>query len=208
MPFLASRTVRSGTFLTRTTRPFITAVGTVVLSAVTASTLSALPPPRSCNTRTFTVDRMLLHAVASLPMQWRSPKAISHELIRASFIPLVGESVPVLMTVTPANPIGGVDSLSVTIQVTQTGDYVQVGTDKPQVVNSPSLAWPYDVYYPIGGSTTRTITLTTNYVPADTVVRIYACPSGVDPSVSSNWSVVQSVTVHPLGWSGGSPVGK
>jgi hypothetical protein len=112
--------------------------------------------------------------------------------------PMVGQSVPMFMSVSPSNAVGGVDTLSVTVKVSQVGDCVQLGTDTPSLVNPPCSNWPYNISYPFGGSDTRTVTLTTNPVSTSHTIKIYACRSGVDASNPANWSLVQSVTILPL----------
>lgn len=146
-------------------------------------------------------NRMLVQTVASMPTKWMSPLVTMRmRPMGRAFAPLTGQTIPILMVPTPINAIGGVDSVSVAIAVDQTGDSIQVGTDSPSLLTSPSSAWPYDLSYPSGGSTTKTITLTTHAVTTSTVVTIYACPSGVDSSNPANWSYATTVTVRPVGW--------
>jgi hypothetical protein len=109
-----------------------------------------------------------------------------------------GSTLPIFMSVSPQTVIGGIENLSVTIQVDQTGDSIQLGTDKPWLLNSPSLNWPHSISFPNGGSTTKTVTLTTNLTSSSQSVTLYACRSGVDASNPENWTVVKTISIIPI----------
>ena len=161
----------------------------------TASAASGLPmatPPQN-------YFAAFLQSVTRAQLSQYSPLLAELDRINSGVLtPMIGQSVPMFMSLTPQNAIGGIDKISVTISVSQAGDCVQLGTDCPWLLNSPSCSWPYNVAFPLGGSNTRTVTLSTNPVSASQGVKIYACRSGVDASNPANWSVVQTVTILPL----------
>src|SRR5690242_17217804 len=66
---------------------------------------------------------------------------------RAAARRMIGQCVPIGMTVTPQSNGSGGTNLAVTVQVDQTGDYIQVGTDHPEIVNSPTGSWPFTMSY-------------------------------------------------------------
>ena len=113
-------------------------------------------------------------------------------------VPTAGMTAPIFMAVTPDVAVGGVDTLTVTIRVDQVGDSIQLGTDKPWLLNSPSLDWPHIVPFPPGSATTRTLTLSTNLTSSNSSVTLYACRNGVDASNPANWSVVKTIMVAPI----------
>jgi hypothetical protein len=177
-----------------------TAMFAGIFSLAVAGAPGALPAPRSGSRASVqSLDRSLFQAVVVQPLRWLSPGlASSRKSVAASFRPVSGETIPLFIAVNPSSITGGSGSVTVTVQVGQTGGNVQVGTTNPTALNSPSQSWPYTLSFPSGGSTTRTITVTTNQVSSSTGVTIYACPSGVDASNPANWSCSTTVTVNPV----------
>jgi hypothetical protein len=132
------------------------------------------------------------------PALWRSTGwTRTHPLLSARFSPLTGETLPLLITASPQSATGGVDPVSISVRVGQTGGSIQIGTTQPLLLNSPSQSWPHVLSYPSGGPTTRTITVSTNPVTVPTVTTVFACPSGVDASNPANWTVSAVVTILP-----------
>lgn len=113
--------------------------------------------------------------------------------------PFVGDVIPIVLSAEVPPGSAGTCTVSVSIQVNQVGDAIQIGCDQPSLVNSPSNSWPYVYSYASGTSTTRTFTFTTNYMAQNTTVHVYACPTGVDSSVSSNWSVSKTIILPASG---------
>lgn len=94
--------------------------------------------------------------------------------------------------------VGGVGSITCSITVDAVplgGTTVQVGTDHPSVIISPSGSWPYGLVYVGGGSNVASFVITTQGVSADTQITVYACESGVDISNPANWRVTGTITV-------------
>jgi hypothetical protein len=172
--------------------------GTLVIAAAVRPIASEASGPSTVTVRPTSVAYFLQSLTRPQISQFSSIFSDLDRISGGVISPMIGQSVPMFMSVCPSNAVGGIDKLSVTVKVSQVGDCVQIGTDTPWLVNSPSSVWPYNISYPCGGSDTRTVTFSTNAVSTNHTVKIYACRSGVDASNPANWSFVQSVTILPV----------
>src|SRR5260221_14669129 len=78
------------------------------------------------------------------------------------------------------SPVAGGGSVTCAIAIDSLplgGTTIQVSTDHPNLLGSPSGTWPYTLTFAEGGGTTAAFPLTTQSVPSDTEVEIYACES-------------------------------
>jgi len=112
----------------------------------------------------------------------------------------IGQTIPIHITVPSTAIVGGSQSIATSVEVDYvppTGSTIQIGTDHPSVVSSPTGSWPYQHWFAPGSGTTVSLNLATSAVTAQTQVKIYACAAGVDSSNPANWAVVGTVTVVP-----------
>src|SRR5437016_2948273 len=69
--------------------------------------------------------------------------SVDNGAARAASRRMIGQTIPICLTVTPQSNGSGGTNLATSVQVDQTGDYIQVGTDHPGIVNSPTGSWPF-----------------------------------------------------------------
>ena len=113
---------------------------------------------------------------------------------------MIGQTIPIHITVPSTSIDSGSESIPTSVEVSSvptTGGTIQIGTDHPSVVASPTGVWPYQHWFAPGSGTTVSLNLATSSVAAQTQVKIYACEAGVDSSNPANWTVVGTVTVVP-----------
>ena len=112
----------------------------------------------------------------------------------------IGRMLPVNLTVGSDTVQGGAESIPVTIELNSipaNGSTIQVNTDMPSKVVSPSGSWPYTHFVPGGSSNPITINFATNGVSSSTLVKVGACETGVDATNQSNWRVTDTATIVP-----------
>jgi hypothetical protein len=91
-------------------------------------------------------------------------------------------------------------SISITVQaVPASGGYVQVGCDRPDLLQSPSGTWPFHLAFPASGGSAQSFLVSPRTVDSCTTVHIYGCEEGADISNPSAWRVIATVNLQPAG---------
>jgi hypothetical protein len=107
------------------------------------------------------------------------------------------ETLPVQLAPSPTSPVGGTNSvlLTITVDTAPTADTtVQIDCGDHSLLVSPSSSWPYQA--PVAANaTTATITLGTNSVSSATSVQLRGGGASVDMTNPSNWTATVSLTI-------------
>ena len=105
-------------------------------------------------------------------------------------------TLPLDVTISPSNVTGG-NSVQCTIRVDAVpvgGSSIQVSTDHPSLLGSPSGSWPYNLAYSSPSVLSQTFTITTQPQAASNI-KVYACEAGVDITDPNNWRVVGTMNI-------------
>ena len=135
----------------------------------------------------------LLTFAAQTPVATASPSARG----AASPRHLV-QTIPIVFRFTPQSLDGGSGSITVTVEVDQIpagGSSVQVSTDHPGLLTSPSGSWPYHHTFAEGSSVSQTFTVGTSSVSQNMSIQLYTCEEGVDITNSANWRIVKTLNL-------------
>lgn len=109
------------------------------------------------------------------------------------------EVLPIQLVPYPASPVGGTDSVVLTITVDSApvgNTTVQIDCGDQSLLVSPSSSWPYQV--PVAsGETTASVTLQTNSVASSTSVQVRGGSATANMANSSDWTATAVLTIGP-----------
>src|SRR5437763_1960901 len=85
-----------------------------------------------------------------------------------------GETLPIFLSVMSETRPIPTYAVAVSVEsVPSGGGAVQVSTDRPDLLSSPSGSWPYTLAFPANGGTTQSFYATASTVTQSTTVHIY-----------------------------------
>lgn len=118
-------------------------------------------------------------------------------VFHASPTAFCGDLIPIRLSLVSSSAQGGTIQCTVDVdQVPAGGGSVQVNTDRPDLLVSPTGSWPYVLTFPAGAGTSMTFPISRQLTSSTATANVGACQTGVDSSNPANWQASSSVMLQ------------